>query len=97
VTATVIDEPASAVAAALCLSARDRDGVTRRHPRRCGWCDYPAGVLRSMVEGFNAWAGYDDRRGTYDRHDARVFQGLPRARQAELVRDAQGFEEDVPW
>lgn len=92
----VIDEPAAAVAAALCLAARDRSRqVTTRHPRACSWCDYPADALRSMVEGFNAWAGFNEDKGTYARHDARVFAELPRARQAELVHAAQGFEEET--
>ena len=101
----VIDEPASAVAASLCLSARDRKGrTTARHPGRCGWCDWPEDELARMVEGFNAWAGFDERRGTYARHDARVFAELPRDRQAELVAAAQAIEEpsepareDAPW
>lgn len=89
---SVIDEPASAVAAALCLVARNNDGVTSRHPRRCGWCDYPTDELVRMVDGFNTWAGFNDRRRTYERHDARVFAELPPARQAELVLAAQGFD-----
>lgn len=91
-----IDEPASAVAASLCLVARDRgDRRTPRHPETCSWCDWPADVLRSMLEAFNEWAGYDERQGTYARHVARVFAELPQSRQAELVRAAQGLE-DVP-
>lgn len=104
----VIDEPASAVAASLCLAARDRkDRTTTRHPGRCGWCPYPADELTRMVEGFNAWAGWNERRGTYERHDARVFAELPRDRQAALVAAAQAIEEpadevpadqeDAPW
>lgn len=99
-----IDEPASAVAAALCLAARDRTNrVTSRHAGRCGWCDWPAEELTSMVAGFNTWAGFDERRGTYGRHDARVFAELPRERQAELVAMAQSIEpqpverEAMPW
>lgn len=88
----VIDEPAAAVAASLCLIARDRDGVTTRHPRRCGWCDYPEADLRAMVDGFIAWADPDEKRRTYGRHAARVFAELSATQQAALVAEAQGFE-----
>lgn len=88
----VIDDAPSAVAAAHCLSARDRDGRTRLHPSRCSWCDYPTDELHGMVERFRTWAGFDEKRGTYRRHDVRVFGELSRERQAALVREAQGFE-----
>lgn len=88
----VIFEPAAAVAAGICLVAREfNDGRDRRHPRPCGWCDYPLEVLRSMVDGFNAWAGFDERKGTYTRFEARQFQGLPHRQQSELVLEAQSF------
>lgn len=88
----VIDEAALAIAASLCLIARDRDGKTRRHPRRCAWCDWPEAELRARIAGFNAWADRNEDKSTYGRHDARVFNELPRTRQAELVREAQDFE-----
>ena len=91
--ATLLDEPAAAVAASLCLLARDRrGGTTPRHPRRCAWCDWPPAQLAEMVDGFNDLAGFSERKGTYRRHAARVFAGLPPARQAELVRAAQELE-----
>lgn len=91
---TVLFEPASAVAAGICLTARTltRDGIhPPRHPRPCGWCDYPLDALRSMLEGYNEWAGFKERSRTYERHEARVFQDLSAARQAELVLEAQSF------
>ena len=95
---TVIDEPAAAVAAGLCLTARviADHSVTTRHPSRCGWCAYPTVELAVMISGFNAWAGFDERRGTYQRHDARIFGELPRDRQRALVVEAQAFEADDP-
>lgn len=111
----VIDDPAAAVAAGLCLTARavDRDARTTRHPRRCGWCDYPTHELQRMVDGWNEWAAPNERRGTYGRHEARAFQGLSRTEQLRQVLAAQAFdpepmpavsppqaddqEEDVPW
>ncbi len=98
-----LDDPAAAVAASLCLASRTRDDRrTARHPGRCGWCDYPAGELRRMVEGFNAWAGLDQRRGAYARLEARWFSEMPRAEQQRRVLEAQGLEsagdqEDLPW
>jgi hypothetical protein len=95
---TVIFEPAAAIAAGLCLTARvvDQRGETARHGRRCGWCDYSTDDLRQLVEGYNAWAGYDERRGTYGRHEARVFQGLARAEQQRLIEEAQAFGPPPP-
>lgn len=89
---TVVFEPAEAIAAGLCLTARTiAKGVTNRHPRPCGWCEYSIDELRQLIEGYNAWAGYKERGGTYERHEARLFQGLPRAEQARLVEIAQAF------
>lgn len=88
---TVLFEPASAVAASICIAARMLDS-TARHPRPCGWCEYSIDELRRMVEGYNAWAGYDERKGTYARFEAAVFQGLPRSEQAAQVLAAQAFE-----
>ena len=91
-----IDDPASAVAASLCVIARSvlvTVPVTNRHPSACGWCDYPAPVLSGMVADFNYRAGYDQKHGTYARHDVRVFAALPRAEQVALVAEAQALEE----
>lgn len=92
---SVILEPASAVAAGICLAARTigkPPGILRgRHPRPCGWCDYPPDDLRRLIEGYNVWAGWSEKRRTYERHDARVFAELPAAVQAELVLAAQDF------
>lgn len=100
-TTPVLFEPASAIAAGLCLAARAiSDGRTARHPRPCGWCDYPLVDLRAMVAGFNEWAGFSERTHTYERHDARVFAELRPADQAALVLEAQAFpdlEEGPSW
>jgi hypothetical protein len=98
---TVIDEPAAAVAAGRCVTARSlavpgRDRTMANHPGPCAWCDYPLADLARMVDGFNAWAGWDERRRTYDRHDARVFQDLPRAEQERRIVEAQGFDLVAP-
>ena len=94
---TRLEDPASAVAASLCVGARmpGGTGATRRHPRRCGWCDWPPAELSRMVEAFNLTAGRDERRGTWARHDVRVFTSLPRAEQEALVAATQGFEPEA--
>jgi hypothetical protein len=91
---TVLFEPASAIAASICIAARTLSSVAR-HPRPCGWCDWPVAELRGMVDGFNAWAGYDERRGTYRQFDAAAFQGLPRVEQRRLVLEAQAFPDQA--
>lgn len=89
---TVLFDPAAAIAAGICLTARSVAPKTLdRHPRPCGWCEYEPDELRQMIDGFNAWAGFRERSGTYERHDARVFAELPRAEQARLVLEAQAF------
>jgi hypothetical protein len=95
---TVIEEPADAIAAGLCLAARTLSpkAETNRHPRPCGWCVWDLDALRQLVDGFNRWAGYSERSGTYDRHDARVFQDLPAAEQRRLVLIAQDFPDASP-
>lgn len=92
---SVLFEPAAAIAAAICIAARTLE-VTTRHPRRCAWCDWPLDELERMVDGFNAWAGYDERRGTYRQFDASAFQGLPRTEQQRLVAEAQALQPDPP-
>jgi hypothetical protein len=56
----VIDDPAVAIAAGLCLTARsiDERGVTSQHDRPCQWCDYPLPELARLVDGYNQWAGW---------------------------------------
>jgi hypothetical protein len=91
----VLFDPAAAVAAGHCLTARSVDPERRTtsvHPRRCAWCEYSADELARMVDGFNVWSGYRERTRTYERHDVRIFVELPAARQQELVIAAQGFE-----
>lgn len=91
---TVIFEPASAIAASRCLTARSIDpvhGRTNAHPRPCGWCPTPVEGLRSMVEGFNQWSGFDVAKNTYERHEVRVFVDLPRAEQERQIVEAQDF------
>jgi hypothetical protein len=98
VTPPVLFEPEAAIAASLCMTARivSRHGVSERHPRRCGWCDYPIETLRQLVDGFNEWAGYQEKTGTYREHEARRFQGLPRSEQLRLITEAQAFPPDEP-
>jgi hypothetical protein len=102
-TLMVIDDPAAAVAAARCVTARsvtrtDRAPVTSQHPRTCAWCDYPLDVLAPMVAGFLAWAEPKDQgMGTvYGRHDVRVFFELPRAEQERQITEAQGLVDVTP-
>ena len=101
---TVIDEPAAAIAAGRCLTARSLarkpgDVWTVSHPRTCGWCDYPPDVLRRLIEGFNAWAGWAERSRSYERHDARVWAESarrdPDAAERQIVA-AQGFQPTEP-
>lgn len=95
----VIDDPAAAIAASRCLTARSLAGrqgpVTVQHPRPCAWCDYPLDGLSRMVQGFLEWSGFSERTRTYSRHDARLFDELtrrdPAAAEAEIVA-AQGLE-----
>lgn len=98
----VIDEPAAAVAAARCLSARTlarRPGDEWRptHPRRCAWCAYEPATLSGMLDGWNAWSGAKERgRATvYERYSAQAFSELQRRDPAEAERqivEAQGLE-----
>lgn len=103
-------EPAVAAAMARCLTARVIDPVHRatvRHPRWCGWCEYPMPELRAAVDEFNQWADFSDRHRTSRRHVVRAFSELSPAEQERRVIEAQGFEaeaatpptveEDVPW
>lgn len=98
---SVIDEPAAAIAAGRCVTARSLDtgrgAITAQHPRRCAWCDYPLADLSRMVEGWNHWAdGKDHGRSTvYARHDAQLFAERSRRDPVEaerLIVDAQGLE-----
>lgn len=86
------EDPAVAGAMARCLLARTLDPkrrVTDRHPRACGWCDYPTEELRAGVEAFNEWAGFDDRSGSSRRHPTRAFNDLHREEQDALITAAQ--------
>lgn len=98
---TVIDEPAAAIAASRCLTARSiatrpGDERTAQHPAPCDWCDFPLAYLAELVAGFNEWAGWRERSRTYERHDARVFAELPRAEQERRIVAAQGIDEPQP-
>lgn len=98
---TVIDDPAVAVAVGHCLGARSvatetRPAVTERHPRPCGWCDYPLEDLRRMLEGWNQWAEYNARSNTFGHHELRIWTELPRAEQEARVLAAQAFPELAP-
>lgn len=96
-----IFEPPAAIAAARCVVSRtrpDRRGapIDPEHPRECAWCPFPTDELVRAVEGFNAWAGWDERSRTHERHDVRLFAELPRERQHQLVVEAQEFVPPPP-
>jgi hypothetical protein len=95
-TALHTEEPAVAVAMGLCLAARtlDPQRQTRRHPGPCGWCDFPAEELDAAVREFNAWAQFDDRRGTTARHATRMFAERPGPERERLIVEAQAFLPD---
>lgn len=98
-----IDEPAAAIAAARCLTARTiarrvGDTWTESHPRECSWCDLPLDFLRDAIDGWNAWAGAEDRGHgvVFRRYDAQAFAELSRQHPDEAERQivaAQGFTE----
>ena len=100
----VIDEPAAAIAASRCLTARSLSRKpggewTESPARRCGWCDYPPEVLAALIDGFNAWAGWSERSRTYERHDARVWAEMARRDHDEAERQivaAQGLQPMTP-
>lgn len=85
---TAVLDPASAVAAGICVSARlrateGRRAVTARHPiQGCGWCDWPLEALIAAVEEFDP-----------DGPEARTFAGLRRERQEAMVLAAQAIPE----
>ena len=91
------EDPAVAAAMGRCLLARSlRSGAqsfrpTQRHPRECGWCDYPIEVLQAALIEFNTWAEYDDRRSTSGRHPTRTFAELARDEQERLITVAQAL------
>lgn len=97
----VIDEPAAAIAAGRCLTARSLSkrpgGEFERdnHPRRCDWCDFPLDVLAALIDGFNDWAWFKPRTNTYARYDAQTWAEMarrhPEQAEAEIVA-AQGLE-----
>lgn len=101
-----IDEPAAAIAASRCLTARSiarprRGPWTEQHPRECSWCDLPLDFLRGAIEGWNAWAGPEDRGNgvVYARYDAQAFAELARRDPAEAERQivaAQGLADPTP-
>ncbi len=95
------EDPAVAAAMGRCLLARSiaRQGEdfapTQRHPRACGWCDYPVPELEAAVREFNTWAEYDDRRSTSGRHATRAFtHDLSREQQEALIVAAQAFVDE---
>lgn len=102
---SVIDEPAVAVAASRCLTARTvarraGDEWTPSHPRTCAWCDYPTAALARLVDGFNAWAGAKDVEGrrVYARYDVQRFaeeaRRHPDLAEAQIV-EAQGLVAEI--
>ena len=91
-------EPAVAIAMARCLQARVYDAehrVTDRHPKACGWCDAPASAIAKVVDAFNAWAEFDDRRRTAGRHAVRTFAELTREEQERQIAAAQELGNDL--
>jgi hypothetical protein len=91
-------DPASAVAAAKCLTARlwtpSKESVLDPgafHPRPCAWEDYTRPELVRMLHDFNLAVGYDDRSNRYE--DPEVQRFRTRADQSALVRTAQ-YPED---
>jgi hypothetical protein len=95
---TALFDPAAAIAAGRCVTARaiDEHGRTSMHDRECGWCDYPLPVLVEMVATFNEWAGFDMRSNSYARHEVRAFVDLPREEQQRRIVVAQSFAEPTP-
>lgn len=92
-------DPAEAIAMGHCLTARTLDpktAVTDRHPRACGWCEYPTVELQRGIEAFERWAELEDRRGalTSARHIVRSFRELPRVEQERRVAIAQSFDDE---
>ena len=94
----MIFEPADAIAAGICVAARaiNERGVTSAHPQRCAWCDHALDQLARRVEGFIAWAGWNEATQTYARSNVRAFAELPRDEQRRLVIEAQQLAEEVP-
>lgn len=103
-------DPAVAAAMARCLTARILEPIhrtTTRHPRWCGWCEYPIAELRDAVDEFNQWADFSARHRTGGRLVVRSFSELAPTEQERRVTEAQGFEdepeaapiieEEVPW
>lgn len=86
-----IREPDVAGAIGRCVNQRAIGGPTADHPVPCGWEDYPTDVLVEALRDFTAWAEFDDRHNTTGHHALRTFAELPRARQRELVVEAQAF------
>lgn len=66
--------------------------ITSHHPRPCGWCAYPIEELSKSLEDFNVWAGWNEKRRTYEQHVVRVFVDLPRVERDRLIVEAQDFE-----
>lgn len=82
-------DPPSAAAVAICHLTRAGaespvKAVSRRHPRRCGWCDYSVADLARMLAGF-------DHHGP----EANRFRRMPVNAQVRLTTTAQSFEEAV--
>ncbi len=90
-------EPASAVAAAKCLTARlwvpgmgalDPGAL---HPRPCAWEDFTRDELAHLLADFNSEAGYNDRTNRYADQAVQRFRASPD--QSRQVRAAQYPEE----
>lgn len=97
-TALATNEPAVAAAMGRCLTARSlsaKDAITARHPRPCGWCDYPRELLDGAVREWTARAEFDRNQGT-DTSGYRTFRRLDPDEREQLIRAAQELMPDEP-
>jgi hypothetical protein len=101
VSSTVLWDPAEGLAAARCQLARWKDPAHRLsadHPSSCVFCPYPDLELARLVDGWNEWAGLDER-GRYARLEVERFAEEGRrspTRQRELITAAQELTGE-PW
>lgn len=92
-------DPAIAAAMGRCLTARvlsPDHPFTERHPRPCGWCEWPTAELRAGLDAYNDWAAPVGRTHRSGRHVPRVFAELRQAEQEALIVEAQAFPEQEP-
>jgi hypothetical protein len=84
-----VKDPAVIAALGHCWMARWRGlgagMIESRHPRECGWCEYPAELLLSAIRAFD-----------FEGFEARRFSGRPYPEQVALVLAAQAFTPEQP-